>query len=307
MRKPPLLAAAATGLAAMAVIAPGAVAHQSTPPSSPVAGSPVSALSAMPSGSVTFSRAQNHIRVHLSALGVTPGSSHGVDLQTGGCPSPFRRTPTHTQLEPVQADANGEIDQTLTINRWSLRGTRTYALTVREGVPGPSFDGGGNQLAQEGVACVTLPRHVGMMGVQRRLQAVSESGKPTWGSFSLSYDAAAQTLTVHIKAMGFIPGSVHAAHIHRGSCMLQGAPIYMLGDLTADRQGDIDTTVKVANVTTPPPASGWYLNVHQGPGAQILDAAGNPTLKFRPLACGDITGTSAGTSPAPGVYGGTHS
>ena len=41
---------------------------------------------------------------------------------------------------------------------------------------------------------------------------------------------------------------------------------------------------------TPIPASGWYLNIHQGNSNQILDN-GNPTIYFRPLLCADITGS----------------
>jgi hypothetical protein len=40
-------------------------------------------------------------------------------------------------------------------------------------------------------------------------------------------------------------------------------------------------------VTTPLPASGWYLNLHQGNGGSIL-ANGSPTISFRPLLCGNI-------------------
>jgi hypothetical protein len=40
-------------------------------------------------------------------------------------------------------------------------------------------------------------------------------------------------------------------------------------------------------VTTLVPASGWYLNLHQGNSGNIL-ANGSPTINFRPLLCGDI-------------------
>jgi hypothetical protein len=63
----------------------------------------------------------------------------------------------------------------------------------------------------------------------------------------------------------------------------------MLMDFTADRFGIVSHEVRVVTgVTSAPPASGWYLNVHQGTSANILDANGNPTIFFRPLLCADI-------------------
>jgi hypothetical protein len=40
-------------------------------------------------------------------------------------------------------------------------------------------------------------------------------------------------------------------------------------------------------VNTPLPASGLYLNLHQGNNNNIL-ANGSPTISFRPLLCGNI-------------------
>jgi hypothetical protein len=83
------------------------------------------------------------------------------------------------------------------------------------------------------------------------------------------------------------PGA-HAAHIHLGSCQSQGAVQYMLTDFTADGNGQIvNETRTVMNVTTPLPASGWYLNLHQGNSNNIL-ANGSPTISFRQLLCGNI-------------------
>jgi hypothetical protein len=49
----------------------------------------------------------------------------------------------------------------------------------------------------------------------------------------------------------------------------------------------VNETRTVTNVTTPLPAGGWYLNLHQGNSGNIL-ANGRPTINFRPLLCGDI-------------------
>lgn len=64
----------------------------------------------------------------------------------------------------------------------------------------------------------------------------------------------------------------------------------MLKDLVASRRGRIARAVRVfTHVTTPIPAHGWYLNIHQGNSRNIL-SNGQPTIYFRPLLCADITG-----------------
>jgi hypothetical protein len=72
--------------------------------------------------------------------------------------------------------------------------------------------------------------------------------------------------------------------------MSQGPVKYMLKDLLANSRGKIVNAVRVfTNVTTPIPASGWYLNIHQGNSNQIL-SNGDPTIYFRPLLCANISG-----------------
>jgi hypothetical protein len=62
----------------------------------------------------------------------------------------------------------------------------------------------------------------------------------------------------------------------------------MLMDLNANSQGQvINETRVITGVTSPVPASGWYLNIHQGDSNTIL-ANGQPTVAFRPLLCADI-------------------
>ena len=107
------------------------------------------------------------------------------------------------------------------------------------------------------------------------------------GRATISYDAKRQTLTVTVSASGITPGP-HAAHIHLGSCQRQGAVKYMLKDLVASRRGRITRAVRVfTHVTSPIPARGWYLNIHQGNSGDIL-SNGQPTIYFRPLICANI-------------------
>jgi len=107
------------------------------------------------------------------------------------------------------------------------------------------------------------------------------------GQATVAYDPAAKTITVTLTAGGLTPGA-HAAHIHLGSCLSQGPVQDMLMDFTADSHGQIVHQVRtVTGVTTPLPATGWYLNLHQGTGNTIL-ANGQPTPAFRPLLCAGI-------------------
>jgi len=70
--------------------------------------------------------------------------------------------------------------------------------------------------------------------------------------------------------------------------MSQGPVQYMLMDFMASGQGQIvNQTQTVTGVTNPVPATGWYLNLHQGNSNNIL-ANGQPTINFRPLLCADI-------------------
>jgi hypothetical protein len=115
-----------------------------------------------------------------------------------------------------------------------------------------------------------------------------ESGYGTpRGTATLMYNPAAQTISVTVNASRLTPGA-HAAHIHLGTCQSQGAVQYMLMDFTANAQGQIQNQTRtVTGVTTAVPATGWYLNLHQGDRNTIL-ANGQPTIAFRPLLCSNI-------------------
>ena len=107
------------------------------------------------------------------------------------------------------------------------------------------------------------------------------------GAASLTYNPTAQTLTVSVTATGVSTGE-HAAHIHLGSCQSQGPVLYMLFDLTANSSGQIVSENRtITGVTSGIPATGWYLNLHQGTSQNILKN-GQPTIFFRPLLCANL-------------------
>ena len=277
-------ASAALAAAVLSVPAPaGASAGATAGPASPAVPGAYGArarlaLHAMPAGRVTFGRDRHHhLTVRAALFGLTPGSSHGVDLWVPGRPRAIRFT-------RLTANGAGQAISTLSSDfrgRWQP-GSR---LLIRMGA-------GGSRVAREPVAVTRPLRHPGRLphwltAVEVTRRGISY-GTPHGGA-TLVYSRHRHTLTVTVHASGVTPGP-HAAHIHLGSCMSQGPVAYMLRDLVANRHGRIVHAVRVfTNVMTPIPAHGWYLNIHQGNSGDIL-SNGQPTIFFRPLLCSDIKG-----------------
>lgn len=213
-------------------------------------------LGPMPEGTVTTGDGA----VQVSAFGFTPGSVHLVVLKV---PSGAAAA-----IGTLTASGTGQA-------------SATFTATVHAGARLEILDGGAG----------TAPIAATQLGEEsfRLLQAVEPSTAGFLIGFAtLIYHPGTHTLAVTLTASGLSPGA-HAAHIHIGSCVNQGPVQYMLADFTADQVGFVDHEVRVVSgVMSAPPTSGWYLNVHQGTSASILDANGNPTIFFRPLLCADI-------------------
>ncbi len=230
----------------------------------------------MPAGTVTFGRGSHgRLTVHADMFGLTPGSSHNVDLVIPGRFLAVR-------FSTLTANSVGQADSTLQ-SKFTGRLPRGSRLVIRMGVAG-------GRVAREPIARTRRLKHPGRW--PHRLTAVEVSprgisyGTPR-GWAAIAYNAHRQTLTVFVHASGITPG-LHAAHIHLGSCQSQGPVKYMLRDLVANRHGRIVHAVRVfTNVTTPIPAHGWYLNIHQGNSSDIL-SNGQPTIFFRPLICANV-------------------
>jgi CHRD domain len=216
-------------------------------------------LMAMPTGTVTTSTPPGgHDLVRVAMVGLTPGSSHTVLLH--GNP-----------IGTLTAGPTGQASATFTVNSIP-GGSRVKILDGRHGT---------HLIAQ------TSP--LGRGNGPYQLHAL-EAGFPQGslqGHATLTYDPGARTITVMVTASGLTPGR-HVAHIHLGSCQSQGPVQYTLMDFTADRHGNINhETRTVTGVTTALPATGWYLNLHQGNRNDIL-SNGQPTILFRPLLCANI-------------------
>ena len=108
------------------------------------------------------------------------------------------------------------------------------------------------------------------------------------GIATISWNPTSHALMVKISLIGLAPNSTHPAYIHRGSCSKQGLIVYPLQNVVADARGVGTSTTTIKNVTKVP-ATGWYVNIHNGPGL-------SPSDQFLPIVCGDIVLTHV--SPA---------
>jgi hypothetical protein len=108
------------------------------------------------------------------------------------------------------------------------------------------------------------------------------------GVATINWNPTSQALMVKISLIGLAPNSTHPAYIHRGSCSKQGLIVYPLQNVVADARG-VGTSTTTINKVTNVPATGWYLNIHNGPGLSSSD-------QFLPIVCSDISLTHV--SPA---------
>ena len=232
-------------------------------------------LQAMPAGTATFVwNAAGQLTVQVNASGLTPGSSHAVELQ--GPDGAML-----AQFSLLTANGAGQAQGTLYSTDTTPVPDGSHLVILADGQNGA--------IASEPIG-QTPAIAAGQLSYQ--LQPV-EAG-PTGTSYgtpqgwaTVAYDPQARTITVTLTASGLTPGA-HAAHIHVGSCASQGPVQYMLMDFMANARGQVNGQVRtVTGVTMPVPAAGWYLNLHQGTSANIL-ANGQPTVNFRPLLCAGI-------------------
>lgn len=115
------------------------------------------------------------------------------------------------------------------------------------------------------------------------------------GTSDLTWDAASQALTVKVALSGLAPNSTHPEHIHAGDCKSNGAIVYKLNPLTANGLGVGTSETTIPGVKDGIPASGWYINVHNGPGL-------SPDSQFAPIACVNITNSTTSTKGNQSVH-----
>ena len=270
--------AVSAALAGAAAVLPAGTADASARSADPsvVTVTVTETLHAMPHGTVTFHRDRFGLSAHLVMYGLTSRSSHTVDLLVPGLGI--------VDFSPFTANYFGDADKQLSSTYkgpWKP-GSR---LVIRMGSEK-------TLVAHAPIAETAKLERAGATAHKLISVEVSSSGVKYGtpkGRTTLTYRPVEHTLTVAVTASGLTPGP-HAANIHLGSCEKQGQVLYMLTDLVANDKGRVVDAVRVLkNVTTPIPAKGWYLNIHQGNSENILNK-GNPTIYFRPLLCANLRG-----------------
>jgi len=121
-----------------------------------------------------------------------------------------------------------------------------------------------------------------------------------FGTATLTWDPQSENLTVTISLVGLAGNSTHPDHIHVGDCDDNGPILYPLNNLVANAAGDAQATTVIPEVEGGIPASGWYVNVHNGPTLATPDEA-------IPIACGNVHNannaqtvkTFLGATPSP--------
>jgi Cu/Zn superoxide dismutase len=282
----------AAGLAGMAVVI---AACSSPPPPAPQRPPPANGsrpvtveLTGAPAGTATLSwdEGTQKITAAITMYGFTPNSRHAMQIYPGSCAK--RGKPPTISFPDVQVDGAGVASK------------RVDSGPVPAGIPTGSYLtihlasmaklGSRTAVSATPIACADIPPDLPSTGpVTLTLQPPPRKGQAPEGSATLNYNSTNKTLRVQIKASGLEPNREHAVHIHSGACASQGSVLYTLPDFTVDSEGDVSVDDTVTEVPAGPQSSGWYLDVHFGPGDEIIDS-GQPTMLFAPILCGDISG-----------------
>lgn len=106
------------------------------------------------------------------------------------------------------------------------------------------------------------------------------------GKVDLVWEPTTHLLTATITLSGLAPKSTHQAHIHAGTCQSAGKTvIFPLQNVVADATGNASSTTSIRGVMGGIPASGWYINVHNGPDL-------TPDDQYMSIACANIANPS---------------
>ena len=218
---------------------------------------------------------QNHsLAVSMWLTGLAPNSVHPAHIHSGDCGNTGGIV---YSLPMVYANSSGNASVATTI--WGVPG----------GIPHYGWDinvhngpGLGTADQYEPILCGniyngdTYPLDYQYAGLY--LGPTTAANQSAWGNAQLWMSGS--DLMVRLQVGGLAPYSVHAAHIHSGSCRWQGGVIYPLKNVVADAYGYSDETTVITGVGGIP-YSGWYVNVHNS--TYLSTQTG-----FDPIACGNV-------------------
>jgi len=233
----------------------------------------------MPHGAATlfWSPMTHTLKVTLTVTGLQDNSSHPAHIHMGSCAT---NGPIIIPLTDVKADAGGNaVSTTMIPNMMNGIPATGWFINVHAG---PTLADG----QATPITCGDIVNHhtstKHFQFVEVRLGHTTAANQDASGSAQLTLDDG--TLTVKVTVKGLVPGSMHAAHIHLGSCERQvpGNVMFPLNTLTADANGVAMSTTVFHNVATKEiPEHGWYVNVH-------FSTDLSTQVGFDPIACGDV-------------------
>jgi hypothetical protein len=231
----------------------------------------------MPNGMATISwdPASQGLTVKISLIGLAPKSTHPAHIHSGSC---AKQGAVVHALENVVADEHGVGTSTTTIKNVTTLPSSGWYLNVHNG---PTLSPSDQFLP---IVCNDLTfstvSPTSSLSLQVPLNAAPGDSAGEMVSGTAQLMLSGNTLTVKLALSGLEPNSMHAAHIHAGSCESQGAVVYPLTTVMADASGNATVTTTVPHVSSIP-SSSWYVNVHRGPGLSTQ-------TEFDPVACGNI-------------------
>ena len=222
----------------------------------------------------------NVLTVRVSASDLAPNSTHPEHIHGGTCASNPMGPIIYT-LNPLIADAHGDATSV------------TNIPNVQKGIPasgwyvnihnGPTL---GTALEARSIACGTVynnnPSIASKQTVSLALAGTMDPDESVHGSAQVQIEG--NKVIVSIKVSGLAKNTTHMAHVHAGTCQLQGAVVYPLQPVVADANGDATSTTVINNAQNFT-SSQLYINIHE---AATMNGLTTQT-GFNPIACGNIT------------------
>jgi predicted DNA-binding protein with PD1-like motif len=236
----------------------------------------VAILKHAPSGvaDLTWNPQSKELNVKFSLIGLVPKSVHPAHIHLGTCNSNGK---VIYPLHEIVADDKGAATETTTIadvvNGIPSSG---WSINVHNG---PALSTSDQYLP---IACGDVTNPHAVVGVAQSVRVwLGDTSSPNQAvSGTVQMSKIEGKLEVIIIATGLARKSVHAAHIHVGSCAQQGGVLYDLKPVVADASGKGISKTTLAGVAAIPP-NGWYVNVH------LMTNLSSQT-GMDSIACGDV-------------------
>ncbi len=240
------------------------------------------------SADLTWNAATRELQVTINATGLAPNSTHPVHIHLGACARNaagqilYMLMPMLYTLMPLQADGHGNGKSETTV-KGVQKGipARGWYINIHNG---PTLN---TELEARSIACgdITTNQPAAQTNQQVHLDLVATTAPDEAVQGTASLGTANNALVLTLTVRGLVPHSKHMAHIHVGSCAMQGPVAYSLQPVIADGKGNATTKTTIGpNKFMNIPATQLYINIHEAGDMQGMQAQQG----FNPIACGDL-------------------